>query len=119
MEVSIIQIFISLISCGVITSIITLYVNRRIRKKEGIKALSETIDFLIGKNTELIETVVKLKEEMADLKVQLPQNRSQRRSYTHPKNRKKNICLYKNEKDEDNEISDESIAIFDDDDEPP
>ena len=67
----IVDIIIALVGGGLVGTIVNVVTSRRSRKAEGIKSYQDTINMLMGTNSELIKERTQLMQELSDLRSKL------------------------------------------------
>lgn len=67
----VVDIIIALIGGGVVGTIVNVVTSRRNRRAEGIKSYQDTINMLMGTNSELIKERTQLMQELSDLRSRL------------------------------------------------
>lgn len=64
----IVDIIIALVGGGLVGTIVNVVTSRRSRKAEGIKSYQDTINMLMGTNSELIKERTRLMQELSELR---------------------------------------------------
>lgn len=64
----VVDIIIALVGGGIIGTIVNVVTSRRNRRAEGIKSYQDTINMLMGTNSELIKERTKLMQELSELR---------------------------------------------------
>lgn len=67
----VVDIIIALVGGGLVGTIVNVVTSRRSRKAEGIKSYQDTINMLMGTNSELIKERTQLMQELSDLRSKL------------------------------------------------
>lgn len=67
----VVDIIIALIGGGIVGTIVNVVTSRRNRRAEGIKSYQDTINMLMGTNSELIKERTQLMQELSDLRSRL------------------------------------------------
>ena len=64
----VVDIIIALVGGGLVGTIVNVVTSRRSRKAEGIKSYQDTINMLMGANSELIKERTQLMQELSELR---------------------------------------------------
>ena len=67
----VVDIIIALVGGGLVGTIVNVVTSRQSRKAEGIKSYQDTINMLMGTNSELIKERTQLMQELSDLRSKL------------------------------------------------
>ncbi|SUB76793.1 Uncharacterised protein [Porphyromonas endodontalis] len=67
----IVDVIIALVGGGLVGTIVNVVTSRRGRKAEGIKSYQDTINMLMGANSELVKERTRLNKALSDLQARI------------------------------------------------